>query len=432
MTRNENGKLSWPCAVVEAARGSLASFYEHWALALFSLVAAFSIWFVIQDVENPRIRDRFPGEAQAGLVVEAINTDDAIPNRDYRVHVEVEGREDDLAALSPDDFEATIDVKDLPVGVPSQVPVKVVSHRDGVRVISVDPATVEVTLEPLVERQLDVTVTSSGQLPTGFTVADRKLEPLTVTVRGLEDLLATVVSVDLDVNLNALREGTTTIENELKARSITGAEVDVTITPARGKVTYVVEQSFVQRLLPVVPVLTGQPATGYRIGAISIEPPVVLVAGEKSVVDGLTQLTTEAIALTNANSEIRLIRNIETPQKTALERRTVSIRIEVKPIECAGGPTATPCGAVSVQVAPAFTGLPPGLFVQGTVAVTVQLTGPLAAIQALKPGDVKATVSLAGGAAGPGLFPVTVTLPASSQVKAEQPDPVPVTLGTNP
>ena len=53
--------------------------------------------------------------------------------------VEVEGREDDLAALSVEDFVATVDVQDIAAGRPTEVPVKVTSRRDGVRVLAVDP-----------------------------------------------------------------------------------------------------------------------------------------------------------------------------------------------------------------------------------------------------------------------------------------------------
>ena len=131
------------------ARGTLASFYQHWALALFSLGAAFTIWFVIQDVENPRVRVSFPPEGQpSSIQVEATNVEDAAPNATSSVRVEVEGREDDLATLTTEDFAATVDVQGLGTGVATDVPVRVRSLKDGVRVLSVSPPTISVTLDP--------------------------------------------------------------------------------------------------------------------------------------------------------------------------------------------------------------------------------------------------------------------------------------------
>lgn len=50
---------------------------------------------------------------------------------------------------------------------------------------------------------------------------DIKIEPPQVTVRGLQADLATITSVNLDVNLSNQHNGTTVVDNELVAHSIT-------------------------------------------------------------------------------------------------------------------------------------------------------------------------------------------------------------------
>ena len=435
--RAENGQVSLPTAIGRVARGSVASLYQHWALTLFSLVAAFAIWFVIQDVENPRVSAAYPADgAPPSILVQAINADRLIPNDEYRVSVEVEGREGDLASLADEDFEATIDVKDIPANTPTEVAVRVTSKRDGVKVLAVHPATVSVTVEPLVEAELEVRLNTSGQLAAGFEVTDQKIEPLTVKVSGLQDRIDNVVSVDLDVNLAALREGSNVFEGELRARSLTGNEVAVSLSPNRGKVTYTVRQAFVQRSIPVAVTTTGQVAAGYRVTNVIIEPPVISVSGPADKMASLAELRTEPIPLTNATSEIRLTRNIDVQQENlSLERRQVSVRIEVKAIECAAGAVTGPCGGVLLQVAPTPADQPAGLVVTSMPRVSVVLTGPLPELDKLTPTSIRATVSLAGGSSGVGLFPVTVIIPASLQslgIRAEQPAPISVTLGTGP
>ena len=437
-SRKANTRASLPGAVASVARGSLLNLYRHWVLALFSLVAAFGTWFVIQDVENPRVTASYPLEgAPPSILVRAVNTDHLVPNSESRVSVEVEGREGDLVNLSDDDFEATIDVKGIPANTPTEVQVRVVSRRDGVKVLAVSPATISVTMEPLVEAEFEVRLSPSGQLATGFEVTDQKIEPLTVKVSGLQDRIDNVVSVELDVNLSALREGSNVFEGELRARSLTGGEVAVTnLSPERGKVTYTVRQAFVQRSIPVAVTTTGQVAPGYHVTSVIIEPPVISVSGPADKMASLNELRTEPIPLTNATSEIRLTRNIDVQQENlSLERRQVSVRIEVKPIECPGGAAASPCGAVLLQLAPVPTDQPSGLVITSVVRVSVQLTGPLPELDKLTPKSITATVSLAGGLAGPGLYPVTVSVPPNLQglgIRAEQPAPIPVTLGTGP
>lgn len=433
MSRQPLDRMSRPRAALLIAKGSAVSLYQHWAMALFSLAAAFGIWFVIQDVENPSVQATFPANGIPAIPVEAQNADLYIPTESFSVFVKIEGRQNELANLSQEDFEASIDVKGLVPGVPEARPVKVVSNRDGIRVLEVSPATFVVTVAPVVEQQFDVLVNRIGQLPAGFVEEDIKIEPPQVTVRGLQADLARITSVSLGITLSNQREGTTAIEADLIARSITGARLDVSITPNRAKVTLSVKQEFVQRTLPVAPVLSGQPAPGYRITSISIEPPAIAVSGPADRMATLTQLTTEAIQLTNATGEIRLLRNIDTPQNVSLERRTVTVIIQVKPIECTGAAAGNPCGSVLIQVAPLPENQPSALFIVGTPRVSIQLTGPLAVLDTILPGQIQAKVSLTGAVAGTGMYPVTVTVPAalaSQGVRAEQPTPIQLTLAS--
>jgi len=434
MTREtQNGRVPWYRAAGEVARGSILSFYEHWALALFSVAAAFAIWFVVQDVENPRVSAPYPPlGVPASIEVQAVNAQDAGLRDTHLVSVDVEGRENDLESLTNDDFVATVDVKNVPLNTPVELPVRVRSQKDGVRVLSVQPATITVTLEPIVEQTFSVTLNTSGQLTAGLE-AKPVVEPVQVKVRGLAEELQTVTSVDLDVNLSGLREGESTFEGELTARSASGSSVEVAaISPARARVTYTVAQTFVQRSLPVEPVLTGQVASGYRIASITVEPPTLSATGPRNLLDGRTKVLTEAIPIGGATSEVRLVRNVEAIDNVSFERRTVTVRIEIKQIECGAGNPA--CPATVVFVAPGFQNPPAGQFVQGAYQVGVRLAGPLNVLQAVDPRIVVATVNL-GAPTAPGLYPVTVNLPASltnAGVRAEAVDPITVTLGPTP
>ena len=84
--------------------GSVGSLYQHWALGLFSLVAAMGIWFVIQDVENPRIEGRFPRDPGT---LEAIvkNNNDFIVRDMVPVSLSVDARKGDFTNLRREDFE---------------------------------------------------------------------------------------------------------------------------------------------------------------------------------------------------------------------------------------------------------------------------------------------------------------------------------------
>ncbi len=431
--RNESARMSIPRVTLTVARGLLGSVVEHWRLSLFSLVAAFVIWFVIQDVENPRVEAVFPEDgAPASIVVKPVNADRLIPNDEYRVSVDVEGREADLKSLTVDDFEATIDVKGIPANTPTEVPVRVTSSRNGVKVLAVHPPTVSVTVEPLIEQEFEVRLNPTGQLVAGYEVADRKLEPLTVKVSGLQDRINNVTSVDFDVNLSALREGTNVIEGEFRARSLVGNEVGVTVTPNRGRVTYTVRQLNVTRSVPVIAATSGVVAPGYRITNLVVEPATISVSGPADRMASLTELRTEAVPVTNATGEIRLTRNIDTQlDNLTLERKQVSVRVAVEPIVCAGSSDSTPCSGVTLPVAPLVVDQPGGLVVTNALRLNIQLTGPLVELAKLTPTSITARISLANAVVGTGFYPVTVVIPANLSnlgIRAETPPAVQVTL----
>lgn len=58
----------------------------------------------------------------------------------------------------------------------------------------------------------------------------------------------------------------------------------------------------------------------------------------------------------------------------------------------------------------------------------MRISGPLAAIKDLKPGDLKVSVSLVGGVAGTATYQVVVVAPAGLNLKVEPVDPVVIVL----
>jgi YbbR domain-containing protein len=408
-------------AVRQVAGGILRSFRDHWAQAAFSLVAAFAIWFVIQDVENPRVSVTFPDEGQPpSIVVTAENAGPYIVRENYSVRVVAEGRADDLAALTPSDFEARVDVRGMQPGVEEFRQVRVTSRRPGVRVLQVIPSQVRITLVEPATRELPVTIRRSGQLPAGFREDESAttVEPAVVTITGLPERVQAVQSVDLDVNLSGVKDQAYVVTGELVARSATGTVETVTINPPRATATIRIGQAFIQRTLPVVADVAGAPAPGYRIAAITIDPPAVTVSGERAVVNELNALATEKIDVTGARTELRLVRSLVPVPNVSLERRTVTVTIRFEPLDV----------SATLTVAPELQNLPAGLARDPSrpLAVEVRVTGPADLVATLKPSDIRAVISLAGARAGTAAYPVTVTGP--SGLKLEAPAAVTVSL----
>ena len=60
------------------AQAGARNLVGHWALAIFSVVIAFGTWFIIQDVENPRIEGIVPPDGEQQIRVEYVNSSDDV------------------------------------------------------------------------------------------------------------------------------------------------------------------------------------------------------------------------------------------------------------------------------------------------------------------------------------------------------------------
>lgn len=413
--------LSWPRAAWQIARGSVASVADHWALAGFSLVAAFGIWFVIEDVENPRVTAAFPPDGlPASIPVEPVNAGQYIVADSFVVSVVVEGREEELTNLSAADFTATVDVQGIEPGAPEARDVRVQSSRDGVRVIEVRPAAVNVTVVEPAQKEMPVTIRFNGQLPAGYNIDEEAtvLEPAFVTITGLPERVAGVQSVVLDVNLSGVTTSPHEVTGTLVALSQSGSIEVVTFDQPRATATFAIRQTTVQRLVPVLGRTSGNPAPGYRIDAIEIEPSSILVTGPTAVVADLDFLSIPRIdQVAGAQADVVLTLDVDVPQNTSLERQTVNVRVRIVAIETAS----------SMILPVVFTNIPDGL-TPGPQAyfVNVIVSGLAPEIAALELSDVAATVSLTGASAGTSSFPVVITTPTG--ITATQPSPLAVTL----
>lgn len=420
-------------ALAFIARTTATNVAGHWALAIFSLVAAGGIWIVIQDIENPRVEGLVPDEAiSQGIPVEFVNlSPDFVVEDTARVRVRVQAREEDIPLLRPADFRATVDLQGIESGFRGDLPVTVESLDQSVTVLAVVPSRVRVDLVRVAEAEFPVEVNVTGALPTGFEETEaRVIDPPFVMVTGRPDLVANVDSVEVDVNLSGQRERVE-ITGELVARNSNGDRQTVTLSESRATVAFTIEQRTVERTVAVRARTTGTPSPGYRVSSVAIDPPFVTVTGPVDVVDGLTELTLEPIDLNGATSAITQTRTIQTISQVDLGRDSVRVDVGIEPIVCEGGRAEGECGAFTYSVAPSFTGTPQGLsLAPGGYAVRVSVAGPLTLLTTLTVADIQATVPLDGLSEGTSTVQPQVELPGGLTVSSVE--PIDVTLQPEP
>ena len=237
--------------------------------------------------------------------------------------------------ISPTLFAATVDLSGVitePGAPPRAVPVTIVSLDQRVQIVDFQPREVQVQLDPVAERTLPVTV-ALGTVPEGVTVGSPQAGPGSVTLRGAQTRVESVsqvvarlsvdasgLSIDRDVDLVAL---------DGNGNPVPGVDID----PQRARVRIEVALEVANRTLPVVPTLSGAPAAGYRITAITVEPLIVTVSGEAATIGALEGAPTEAINVDGRTTDLEAIVNLDLPDGVSVSfSDQVRVVLTIEPI----------------------------------------------------------------------------------------------------
>ena len=369
------------------ARATVFSLVHNWPLTLFSLVLSFAIWFLVEDVENPRIEATVPTEEQAAIPVEVVNVPSGLIVGEVEpIRVFVEAREEDVDELRAVDFSAVVDASQVRAGDIRSLPVTVTTQRREVRVIRPEPSTVEVSVVATVSRELPVTVVINGELPSGFRQGLEAVDPPFVEITGREELVDSVDEIQATVSIAGL-QNTQTFNVELVPRTSDGSRVTVTLSRNRARVTVPVEEALLTRQIAVLGGATGSPARGYTVTDVAVSPSPIEVTGPRDIVEGLSTFVVEDADVSGAIAQVIERRDLELPVGVSANVETVFITVTIDPQE----------GWRVLRVVPVFSDTPEGLeLAAGVYFVEVRIAGLEPDLARLGLDDVTARVSLAG------------------------------------
>ena len=387
-------------------------------LLLLSIALGIAIWFFVTEEENPTLSGLFasPIEVVAVNVGREVAVANALPSASIRIAAP----EDRWDSLTSANFRAIVDLNGLNAREQT-VPVRVeVNDARGVRVVSVDPPEIRVNLEQIVTRDVPVDARIVGALPRGFATGEAVPDPASVEVSGPESLVDLVVSAGADINVTGLTLG---ISQSLRlvARGAGGGEIrGVTIVPPNVRIEVAIEQTVLTRTVPLDVQLLGQPAPGYRVEGVQIQPGVFVVEGSFEVLQTIDGLSLGQVLLDGARANLSVARSPRLPPGvSAVSAEDVDVIVSIAPIE----------GSTALTVVPRLTGVPVGLRgALGPLVVTVVLEGELPLLNALGPDDLRAEVDASGLNAGVSQVEVLIEAPERIRVREVRPAQIELTL----
>lgn len=322
------------------------------------------------------------------------------------------------------DFEASIDLSGVQPGSgPHRVPVQVVSIDDRITVVGVQPSAVTVDLDRLGRKAVDVVV-DHGPTPNGLELGEETVAPAKVQVSGPASVIERVVAARASVIIQPSGIDVDQKVDLVAVDELGDAVGQVDVEPRAAHITIPVFSDRETRTLPINPVVTGDPAAGFEIASVTVDPPVILVEGDADQLAQLVRVDTEPVSMTGASSDRTVNVGLALPTGVlAVGDDQISVAIALRPV------TATRTFSAGVQMIGAGRGLSYAL---DTDRVLVTLGGSVADLDRLSGTALVVDLAVTGLQPGTEQVPVTMNLPAGVALVSATPATVGVTITAPP
>lgn len=330
----------------------------------------------------------------------------------------------DLGSLRAEDFRATVDLANVePDANPVAVRVQVTAVDPRVTILDVQPKSIIVVLDESVTREVEVIVVQSTS-PAGVEVGEVTVTPATVRVSGpsaaVNRVVAARVSASIDASaLDVDREIAPDAVDEA-GETVTGVEIE----PALVHVTIPVYTDKESRTVPVNPIVTGTPGSGFRVASVDVDPVVVSIEGDKDQISELVAVDTAPVPISGATRDVTRQVAFSLPTGvTVIGAQTATVTVHIEAV------TETRTFLAGVRL----DGRRPDLSYEASeTSVLLTLFGSTALLDRLASSPI--VISLNVAALEPGIHevPVVPSLSSAVTVAAVSPETITVAVIARP
>ena len=406
----------------------LSSFARNLQSFLWALAIAFAVWIAAVTAADPDEVRIYP----TPIKVEVVGQDPSLiinGNIPKEIQVTLRAPQSVWNQLTahPDSVRAILDLSGLRSGE-HKLDLQIQVDARPVRIVTVNPSSVSLTLEPLVTRSLPLQSSLSGQPAIGYQAGDLTFEPKEVILVGPQSVVSRVTRVRVSIDLTGIREN---IDQAVPIEVLdqnNSPVAGLSVHPDTAHVSLPISRQGGFRDMAVKVIVHGQVAGGYRLDSISVFPPVVTVfSADPDLTNALPGVVeTQPLDLQNANDNLNLRVPLNLPAGiSVVGSQSVLIQAGISPIE-----SSLTLSEEKVEVTGISAEMIPHI---SPAAVDVILSGPLPVLNTLTRQDVHVTVDVNGLGAGTYQLTPTVQILASNvRVESLLPATVEVILVPNP
>ena len=258
-------------------------FIKNLGLKILSVVAAFVLWLVVVNVDDPVISKTY-----SGIEVEILNSDileqkgecfEVKDGSDYTTIV-VTAKRSVLDMMSKDYLRATADLKSLSSSDTIPIEVRSTKYSDQIESVVSRSENVKVTIENLIERTIPVEIIYTGEPEEGYVVASVDSLCDSVKVKGPESVVSLIKSVRAENDISGISKDYVITEGLFPCDE-DGERIDderITLSRTMTEVRYYI---YATKTIPITSGYSGEPLAGYGLtGVVVTNPSSVMIAGK--------------------------------------------------------------------------------------------------------------------------------------------------------
>jgi len=303
----------------------MALFKENLGLKLLSLLLALGFWVLFSFSETKEAI--FPGEV--AVTVKNLASDMVAIYDTKTVKLKVRAKKANWQKLSKESFIAELDLAGLKEGT-YELPVKVASTLPEVSIRGVEPSKILLTIEPLVEEEVGVSLKLKGPFEGNYDLNLAKITPKTVKAKGPKSEIASFTEATALLELSG--QETVDIKKEvlLLALKPDGSRYEnILFNPEKVIVELPSFYSSSTKIISVKPEVVNNLASNLYIKSIKVSPDFVAVSGPKQTLSELQFLSTERLILNSEGSFSKDV-NLVLPKNVQLLNSSPKVRVEIE------------------------------------------------------------------------------------------------------
>jgi YbbR domain-containing protein len=374
---------------------------------VFALGLAVLLYFVALNETNPFDQR----ETGYSVPVQIVNVPPGlvVTTPQQSVRLWVTAPQNVFSRLRPENFTAQVDANRSIAG-DNQLPISASSTDPEVRNVSSDPANLLLHLEEVRDQVIPVRPNLQGQPASGYTVGTPTVDPPRITVSGAATLVGRASEAVVDVNIDHV---TVSVNGAFTPRIVDDRgndlkDLNLRASPQSVTVQVPITQQTLYKEVGIRPNIQGQPAPGYALQPVEVNPPTTTLVGDSASLEAVNFVDTAPLDINGISSTaVRTVALVPPPRTLLLQDgQTVSVTVRVAALPVTQTvrvlPTVINLGG-SVQLAHPLE----------LVAVTISGPAPTLQNLTLNPNDFKVVVDASGK--GPGRYTLDVKV---SQVPA--------------